>query len=55
MWATIKPKWEEIIKEVDIVIGKYEESKVEDKKGQDSLSIQTILLEKLSIMKKLVT
>ena len=34
---------------------KAEESKEEDKKGRDQLSIQTILLEKLSDMKKVIT
>ena len=52
IWTYVKSEWMKIITSVD---SKLSESKEYDKKEQDKLSIHTILLDKLSKMRKVIS
>ena len=52
IWTYVKSEWMKIIASVD---SKLSESNEYDKKEQDKLSIHTILLEKLSKMRKVIS
>ena len=47
IWESIKSELKKMIEETDLEIAKQEETKVEERKGQDSLNVETFLLEKI--------
>ena len=47
IWESIKSELKKMIEETDLEIVKQEETKVEERKGQDSLNVETFLLEKI--------
>jgi hypothetical protein len=44
IWESIKSQLKKMIEETDLEFAKLEETKVEERKGQDSFNVETFLL-----------